>query len=95
MEKMTDEEIARELSSMSADQVRNIQKQYGKMFPEDKHFLTMCTIAIAEKEEEKNRSEFVKLLLEEKKNAPDSELLIAKSRMCRWNTKTAKVKGWI
>ena len=55
MEKMTDEEIARELSSMSADQVRNIQKQYGKMFPEDK-----------------NRSEFVKLLLEEKKNAPDS-----------------------
>lgn len=26
MEKMTDEEIARELSSMSADQVRNIQK---------------------------------------------------------------------
>lgn len=46
MEKMTDEEIARELSSMSADQVRNIQKQYGKMFPEDKHFLTMCTIAI-------------------------------------------------
>ena len=72
MEKMTDEEIARELSSMSADQVRNIQKQYGKMFPEDKHFLTMCTIAIAEKEEEKNRSEFVKLLLEEKKNAPDS-----------------------
>ena len=64
MEKMTDEEIARELSSMSADQVRNIQKQYGKMFPEDKHFLTMCTIAIAEKEEEKNRSEFVKLLLE-------------------------------
>ena len=72
MEKMTDEEIARELSSMSADQVRNIQKQYGKMFHEDKHFLTMCTIAIAEKEEEKNRSEFVKLLLEEKKNAPDS-----------------------
>lgn len=46
---MTDEEIARELSSMSADQVRNIQKQYGKMFPEDKHFLTMCTIAIAER----------------------------------------------
>ena len=49
MEKMTDEEIARELSSMSADQVRNIQKQYGKMFPEDKHFLTMCTIARKEK----------------------------------------------
>ena len=31
MEKMTDEEIARELSSMSADQVRNIQKQYGNV----------------------------------------------------------------
>ena len=42
------------------------------MFPADKHFLTMCTMVIAEKEEQQNRSEFVKLVMEEKKNAPDS-----------------------
>ena len=69
MEKMTDEEIIRELSAMSVKRIRNIQKRYEKMFPADKHFLTMV---IAEKEEQQNRSEFVKLVMEEKKNAPDS-----------------------
>ncbi|HCW40033.1 MAG TPA: hypothetical protein DGE56_04520 [Lachnospiraceae bacterium] len=72
MEKMTDEEIIRELSAMSVKQIRNIQKRYEKIFPADKHFLTMCTMVIAEKEEQQNRSEFVKLVMEEKKNAPDS-----------------------
>ena len=53
MEKMTDEEIIRELSAMSVKQIRNIQKRYEKMFPADKHFLTMCTMVIAEKEEQR------------------------------------------
>lgn len=72
MEKMTDEELIKELSAMSVNQVRNIQKKYEKLFPADKHFLTMCTMVIAEKEEQQSRSEFVKLVMEEKKSAPDS-----------------------
>ena len=89
---MTDEEIIRELSAMSVKQIRNIQKRYEKMFPADKHFLTMCTMVIAEKEEQQNRSEFIKLVMEEKQKCPGQ---CCNTVTGQWNPSTRIKPGFL
>lgn len=70
MEQYTDEQLHAMLMELSVEEIQELELQFKKEYPNDRHYVTLCSIAVAIKTATDKQQAFVNLI-QRMKNAPD------------------------